>query len=255
MSPELPRLLDYALALAREAGTHTARHFGKPIEVETKSDLSPVTVADRETEELCRRRIAGDWPDHGILGEEFGTVPDRGSGFQWVIDPIDGTKSFISGLPLYTVLLALLKDGKPILGIIHQPILDETVWAGVGLGAYYNGSPTWLRQQADLSKAWLMCTDPTHLLHEYPSAGLELFNSESIIRSWGDGYCYLLVASGRADIMNDPRMNLWDLACLKPIIEEAGGIFSDLEGNPGLGSSCLVANPSLHPTVLRLFRK
>ena len=254
LSPrELNSYLHYAVELAQKAGQHTAKYFAKGVEVELKSDQSPVTVADRETEQLCRRFIAEDWPTHGVIGEEFGNTDDKGSGLTWVIDPIDGTKSFISGLPLYTVLLALLHNGRPVLGVIHQPILAETVFAAQGLGCFYNDKPTSLRKQDELAKAWLMCTDPTALHKAHPAPSRRLFDSVYLSRSWGDGYGYLMVASGRADIMVDPGMFLWDVACIKPIIEEAGGIFSDLSGGLELGTSCLVANPILHPQVLTLF--
>ena len=255
LSPrELNSYLHYAVELARKAGEHTTKYFAKGVEVELKSDQSPVTVADRETEQLCRRLIDEDWPSHGVIGEEYGTKDDQGSGLTWVIDPIDGTKSFISGLPLYTVLLSLLHNGQPVLGVIHQPILRETVFAAQGLGCFYNDKPTSLRSQAELGKSWLMCTDPTHLHKTYPAPSRRLFDAVSLSRSWGDGYGYMLVASGRADIMIDPAMHIWDVACIKPIIEEAGGRFSDLTGNPELGTSCLVANPVLHPQVLTLFK-
>ena len=254
MKPELPQLLDYAVKLAHRAGQHTAKYFATAIAVETKSDQSPVTIADRETEQLCRQQINQDWPRHGIIGEEFGTTPDQGSGYTWVIDPIDGTKSFISGLPLYTVLLALLQDGQPILGVIHQPILQETVFAAVGQGCFYNNAPTRIRPCTQLADAWMMCTDPTHLLKSQPVAAPRLFDSVKISRSWGDGYGYLMLASGRADLMIDPAMNLWDVACLRPIIEEAGGVLTDLQGQRALGQSALAAGPALHTQALALFR-
>jgi len=248
---ELESYRDFALDLSKKAGENTLRWFGKPLEVESKKDLSPVTQADKETEVLCRKLLEERFPEHGIIGEEYGVKEARGTDLVWTLDPIDGTKSFISGLPLYTFLLSLLKDGEPVLGIIYQPVLKQLVWACPGMGAWINDTQARVRSCPKLDEAWMLCTDPSHLLKTHP-ASLALFNSVRLSRSWGDGYGYLLLASGKADIMVDPAMYIWDVAALKPIILEAGGAFCDLEGKPELGTSSLACAPELKNSVLKL---
>lgn len=156
---ELQPYLDFALDLAKKAGDNTKPWFDGIFAVELKDDQSPVTVADRETESLCRSIIEQRYPTHGIIGEEWGNKT-AASPWTWTIDPIDGTKSFISALPLYTFLLSLMHDGRPVLGIIHQPILNQTAWGARGLGAFYNNAPAKLRDCDSLSKAWLLCLIP-----------------------------------------------------------------------------------------------
>ena len=159
--------LDFAREVAIEAGKITLKYFQGTFDVESKADTSPVTIADRETEQFIRARIKDRYPGHGILGEEYG-VENEGARHQWIIDPIDGTKSFVRGVPLYTVLLALLIDGDPRVGIIHNPPLGETVAAATGLGCTYNGQPCHVSDTEELSRAWLQCTDFTHLMRTNP---------------------------------------------------------------------------------------
>ena len=242
----------WAKDLAEEAGLLTLEYFRTVLDVELKGDSSPVTVADRETELFLRRKIEATFPQDAILGEEFGEKAGT-TGYQWILDPIDGTKSFIHGIPLYTVLIALLKDGNPILGVVHCPGLKETLWAARGHGAWFNGKPTCVRPSPGLKKAWVHVTDPSDLLRRWPGSHL-LLKDAGYCRTWGDAYGYLLVASGRADLMIDAKMSLWDLACLLPIIEEAGGVILDLEGHPGLGDSSVAGSPELVQEALRYLR-
>lgn len=258
-SPEgLREFLEFGRDIAQEAGWLTLKYFGKNLEVMSKKDSSPVTEADLEAEKLLRSLISERYPDHGILGEEFEAreaSTSSGPQYQWVLDPIDGTKSFVHGIPLYTNLIALLEDGQPILGIINNPALEELTWAAVGSGAWMNGNPIRVSDCKDLSKAWLQVTDPTDLLRRHPDAAYELIKSVGYTRTWADGHGYAMLARGKADIMLDPIVSLWDVACLKPIVEEAGGRFSDLQGLSKLGTSCLASNGHLHEDLLAFFHK
>ncbi len=247
--PEQDEFLRFALDLAVAGGEITLRYFHKDLEIEVKSDASPVTVADRETEAVIFEMIRGRYPSHGIIGEEQGSFGDDRD-FCWVVDPIDGTKSFVAGVPLYTVLIALLFKGEPILGVIHQPVMRETVWAAVGQGCFFNGKKTQLRPCAQLSEAWLLTTDPTDLLNRWKGSA-ELLQAARYTRTWGDGYGYLMLASGRADLMIDAKMNLWDVACLQPIVTEAGGYLCDLTGKTGLGDSSIAGREDLVVEALR----
>ena len=248
----LKEYLNFAGELSREAGRITLKYFRKQIDIELKDDSSPVTIADRETESFIRSAIQEKYPDHGILGEEHGEVKSD-SPYKWIIDPIDGTKSFIHGIPLYTVLLALLKDGVPCVGVIHNPVLEETAAAATGLGCELNGEPCGVNTKATLEDARVQVTDPADLMRRHPVFTGKLFERVRLCRSWGDGYGYLLVASGRADVMIDPILAVWDVAPLKVVITEAGGEFTDFFGcSDGLSESGIAANGKLHRVVIRL---
>jgi len=255
MNNPLKEYLDFAVGLSEEAGRITRKYFRKHIEVEVKKDSSPVTVADRETEMCIRDAIARRYPGHGILGEEHG-AKEADSPYRWIIDPIDGTKSFIHGIPLYTVLIALLENGEPVLGVIHNPPLGETAAAAAGMGCTFNGAPCRVGSAQTLAEARLQVTDPADLARRYPGFAGKLYAGVKLCRSWGDGYGYLLVASGRADIMMDPVLAAWDVAPLKVIITEAGGAFTDFSGRShALGESAVAANRTLHREVLGLLGK
>lgn len=246
----LGEYLNFAEDIAREAGKHTLSYFRRDIDVEIKSDRSPVTRADRETEQLLRSRIEAAYPDHCVAGEEFG-VPETWGEWTWVIDPIDGTQAFVHGVPLYTVLLALLYENKPVIGVIHNPALDETVSAAVGAGAHYNGRVCRVRECNSLSDAEICTTDFISLARDMPSVHQRIVEHAPFGRTWADGYGYLLLATGRIDAMIDPHMSLWDIAPMYPILEEAGGAVSDRSGNRNpLGDSALAAHPKVHGKLL-----
>jgi histidinol phosphatase-like enzyme (inositol monophosphatase family) len=238
---EIAERLQFAVEIACEAGDGTLRYFRRPdLAVERKADLSPVTVADRSAEELLRERIGKRFPEDAIIGEEFGEKAGR-SGFQWVLDPIDGTKSFIHGVPLYTTLVAVLENDEPQIGVIHAPALGETVYAAKGSGCWYTcGSATKPQAArvstiAALSDGLLLTSEVEGFRLRKSGDAMEVFmrlqKAARLVRTWGDGYGYLMVATGRAEVMIDPIMNLWDAAPLLPIVEEAGGHFSDWNGN------------------------
>jgi histidinol-phosphatase len=253
---ELAELRAFAIDAARAAGRITLETFGSALGFDTKPDGSPVTDADRRAEELLRGRIAEQCPRDGILGEEFGTA-DGDSGRAWTVDPIDGTASFIHGVPLYGVLIGLLDGDEAVLGVIHFPALDETVAAarGGGCGWWQRGvdrSPARVRPTDALHRALVLCTDFTRL--ESPGRALErLARGAGRLRTWGDCYGHALVATGRAEAMIDPRMSPWDSAPLLPVVEEAGGRFTTLAGERrAVGGSALSTNGALHGALLEL---
>lgn len=245
----------FAVELAEAAGTIIRPLFGDPrLAVDTKSDATPVTAADRNAEERIREMIATRYPDHGILGEEFGSERADAE-YTWIIDPIDGTKSFISGCPLFGTLIALLHHGQPVTGLIHQPILNQTC-LGNGTRTLLNGKPARVRDTPDLSAATLLLTSFTSVGQYQDQTGFDqLISRIALARTWGDCYGYLLVASGFADIMLDPIVNDWDKLALIPVIRGAGGIITDWQGgDPVTGTSIVAASPTLHAEVIRLLQ-
>jgi histidinol phosphatase-like enzyme (inositol monophosphatase family) len=242
----------FLLELANASGDFIRPLFAShDVAIEIKADQTPVTAADRGAEELMRAMIAKRFPNHGVLGEEFGS--DRADAeFVWVLDPIDGTKSFATACPLFGTLIALLHRGQPVLGCIHQPILRQLV-VGDGSTTTLNGKPVRLREPANLASATLLVTDTLDVpQHQDPEGWEDLCNRVRMVRTWGDCYGYLLVATGWADIMCDPIMNPWDIAALVPVIRGAGGVITDWQGREPMGAeSILAAHPKLHAEVLR----
>lgn len=254
-TPNLDELLELALEAAREAGEVALRYFERDVLVEWKSDQTPVTVADREGEKLLRGRIEKRFPDHGIVGEEFGVVRAHAP-TRWILDPIDGTQSFIRGVPLWGVMVGVERDGESVLGVVHFPALKETVWARVGGGAWWNGKRARVSSVGRLEDATLLTTD-TRLFGE---AGLRTAFDRLRVRvkferTWGDCYGHALVATGRADIMLDPIMSEWDACALLPILEEAGGRFSDWSGVRTVrGGNAISTNGLLFDAVINVIR-
>ncbi|MGD2121414.1 MAG: inositol monophosphatase family protein, partial [Gemmatimonadota bacterium] len=229
-SPTLERILEFAIGWAREAGAITLQHFGAVLSSQTKGDGTPVTIADRAAETLLRNKIGAEYPDHGILGEEYGET-NPGASIRWILDPIDGTRSFVRGVPIYGVLIGVEVDGVPAVGVAHFPALGETVGAARGHGCLWNGKPARVSPIRTLSDAAALTTDPVELLEGPVASGWEtLVRLTSLARTWGDCYGHILVATGRAEIMIDPVLSPWDAAPFVPILEEAGGRFTDLAG-------------------------
>ncbi|MPY92997.1 MAG: histidinol-phosphatase [Acidimicrobiia bacterium] len=245
----LAELLEEAVALARAAGDRTLRWFRAPdLVVDTKADLTPVTEADRDAERYLRAELGRRHPGDGILGEEEGELAGR-SGRRWIIDPIDGTKAFTHGVPLYSTLLAVLDESGPLVGVVHLPALGQTVYAARGLGCWLDGQPARARSRPGLDGAWVM----TSGLTAWTRARIEAVQSRGAsIRTWGDAYGYSLVATGFADAMVDPEASLWDLAPMPVILAEAGGRFTTLEGagGPEGGSGVGTAGGPLHDELL-----
>lgn len=244
-------LLPEATAISREV---SRRFFKKPLKdigMVSKADASPVTAADLEIETRLRDLINKKFPGHGIIGEEHGSE-NTDAEFVWVLDPIDGTKSFVTGVPLFTTLIALQKHGEPECGAIYQPILDELIW-GNNNECFFNGAPTRMRTVQQLTEATLLVTDARHVGEHHPKANFGALAAESKFwRTWADGYGYTLLATGYADIMLDPVMNPWDIMAAVPVIRGAGGTITDIAGNDAVrGKSIIAACPALHSQVLK----
>ena len=240
--------------LARESGDFIRPLYRQhSVVVETKSDQSPVTIADRGAEELMRARIAKRFPTHGIMGEEYGNERVDAE-FVWVLDPVDGTKTFITGLPLWGTLIALLHGGAPILGCIHQPILDQLV-LGDGTSTQLNGRSVRCRATTQIENSTLLTSDPLTPAKLQSGPAFEALQQRAkLVRTWGDCYGYLLVATGWADIALDPIMNPWDIAALVPIMRGAGGVISDWKGASPFPATSTVAAATreLHDEVIAL---
>jgi histidinol-phosphatase len=250
---ELPSLLEFAVDLARGAGDITLKYFRRKPETSTKTDGSYVTIADREAEAYLRRQIAERFPDDGVLGEEEGETEGR-SGRRWIVDPIDGTFAFVHGVPFYGVLIGLEIEGELSVGVINIPALDEIVSAAKGLGCFLNGEPARVSNTSRLADALLLSTDFSACAQYGFGRAAELMQSRAkTSRTWGDCYGYALVATGRADVMLDPVMNLWDCAALLPIMEEAGGTFTDWRGvRTAHGGNAIATNGLLFDEVMGL---
>ena len=219
--------------------------------VELKADRTPVTLADRRAEEAIREFLRRECPAHGVLGEEFGEVAGDGR-HRWILDPIDGTKSFIHHVPLFGTLIALERDGEPVVGVIACHAVGETASAATGEGAWLNGEPARVSTVASLAEATVSMTSPSRMLSGHPRTFNALAGRVGLLRAWGDCYGYLMVASGRADAMLDPEMNIWDAAALYPIIREGGGRITTWAGEERVGESTAASNGLLHEQVLAL---
>jgi histidinol phosphatase-like enzyme (inositol monophosphatase family) len=255
-----------AKSIARQAGDLTLKYFQTDLfAVNRKQDGSPVTIADQEAESFLRQAILAEFPDDAIVGEEFG-IQEGMSGFNWALDPIDGTKSFISGVPLYGTMVAVIdqrdeRRHKAIIGAVHMPALNEGIFASTGQGAWHyrgNSVPTKarVRNTAELAQAVVLSSSVEGFRGRNDGTSLEdLAQQVQFARTWGDVYGYLLVATGRADAMIDPEMNVWDAAAVLPIIEEAGGRFTDWNNNPTFKHRDSVgSNGLIHEALLAALR-
>ena len=250
----MKELYAFAVDLAQRAGAIPLRYFRTDCPVEQKSDDSPVTVADRRTEEYLREEIEKRCPDDGILGEEFGEKIGR-SGRRWILDPIDGTQSFIRGLPLFGVMIALEEQGTSRIGVIHYPALGETLSALSGLGCFCNGTPCRVSSTSALEQASLSTSYPHKIVQIWGQSMLQRIIQRCAFLSTCDCYGYLLVATGRFDVLVEPILKIWDVAPLFPIFNEAGAIISDRHRQSNLDiTHILVANAALHESLLDLFQ-
>ena len=244
-------IVDFAVGAAQRAGQITLQWYQqRSLAVSAKSDGSPVTEADYAAERLLRSEISAAFPDDTIWGEEEGVWAGR-TGRTWVIDPIDGTKAFVQGVPLYATLLALVDDHGPAVGVICLPALDECVWAGRGRGAHWNGVACRVSDH-DGMEASYVCTSG---LSYWPDPVLERVRATGArIRTWGDAYGYALVATGRAEAMVDPECFDWDVAPMSVIMAEAGGRFSDAAGSDDWRrGSAIATNGLIHEDLLACF--
>jgi histidinol-phosphatase len=254
--------LNQARAAALEAGKLILPYYqSSGLTVDRKRDSSPVTIADRKAEEFLRAGIAREFPKDSILGEEFGEQPGT-SGFRWILDPLDGTKSFIHGVPLFGTLVGVEFNGVCVAGVCHFPALGETAWGAKGLGAWWQSGvgkpkPAMVSKVSQLSDSLFCFTTVQGFARIGRHDAFEkLVAAAGLARGWGDCYGHILVATGRAEVMVDPLMNVWDAAALIPIVEEAGGHFIDWNGvataNTGNGIS---VNAALRDDVLRITKR
>jgi histidinol phosphatase-like enzyme (inositol monophosphatase family) len=246
-------LLQFATDAASEAGKITLKYYQTDLTINRKQDNSVVTVADRQAEQKLRDMIQSRFPEHGILGEEFGEHPGA-SPYRWILDPIDGTLSFIHGVPLYGVLVGLEVDGEPMLGVAHFPALGETVSAARGVGCFWNGVRARVSPTTNLSEALLLTTDiPLLYQHGRGPTYERLQAATRLHRGWSDCYGHILVATGRAEIMLDPVLSVWDTAALLPILQEAGGTFTDWNGQATIyGGNGISTNGHLFEAVMQI---
>ena len=257
MSESLKREMEFARDLVNEAGAVTLRYFQRGVETQWKEDATPVTVADVEAENLIRQRLAAEFPRDGVLGEEKGEQAGS-SGRVWIVDPIDGTKSFIQGVPLYGALLALEENGEAVVGAIGLPGFDEVIFAARGEGCWWNDRRTSVSEVDALSDACIVYTSFAGFETVSPRGGAvrdQLAQSARLLRGWGDAYGYALVATGRADAMIDPTISPWDIAPMSPIMEEAGGRFSDWLGTRGSRvKNAVASNGLVHDEILAILK-
>ena len=251
-------LIAFAEELADLARPIALSYFRTPLDVAAKSDDSPVTIADRTIETVLRAAIEARFPDHGLFGEEMG-IKQSSSPYTWVVDPIDGTKSFISGFPLFGTLVALARDGRPLLGLIDAPATGER-WIGVPGRACFAGRPAITRACRSLADACLYTTSPDAFREESERAGWERVAAKvRLCRFGGDCYIYGLLASGHVDLIVECGLQPYDYMALVPVIEGAGGVITDWEGAPlSFGSSGQVvaaATAELHAAALLQLRQ
>jgi histidinol phosphatase-like enzyme (inositol monophosphatase family) len=247
----MQEFVDFTKQLAKASGDIINSYFRTDINIETKSDDSPVTIADKKAEEAMREMIMKAFPEHGIIGEEFGNHNEDAE-YQWVLDPIDGTKSFITGTFLFGTLIGLMKDRQPILGAIHHSVTSHLL-IGANRETRLNDNLVKVRPNDKLENATLLSTDMADIgKYQNGIAFQQLMARTQLNRTWGDCHGYFLVATGYADIMVDPIMSLWDIVALVPVIEGAGGTITDWNGGAPLdGNGVIATNGQLHEQVLR----
>jgi len=255
MSVDLSQARDLAVKLADTAGPVAMKYFRIPLDIESKGDSSPVTIADREAEKAVRALITAAYPDHGILGEELGD--DRiDAEYVWAIDPIDGTASFVTGKPLFGTLISLLHNGKPIIGVIDMPALGER-WVGVeGQPTTFGTRHSAVRPCADLKDAWLSATSP-HMFLEGEFEKFETLRKRCRRTVYGsDCYAYGMLANGSIDLVVESTMGIYDFCALAPVVTGAGGVMTDWQGHPLTihSESRVIASgdPRMHSAALEI---
>lgn len=251
MNEDLKEFMEFARETALRAGEITLEYFQKNVKPDLKKDGSPVTIADQRAEAFIRQAIEKRFPDHDILGEEMG-VREGSSGYRWIIDPIDGTQSFIHGVPLYGMLIGLEIGGRVEVGVANFPALNEILYAATGLGCWWNGQRASVSQVTRLQEAVVSYTDIGNFKKYGGEEGFQRLAQAAWYRpGWGDAYGYMLVATGRAEVMLDPIMEVWDCAPFPPILREAGGYFGDWQGNETIyGRRSVATSKALLPQVL-----
>jgi myo-inositol-1(or 4)-monophosphatase len=253
---DLQPYLTFARQLAYRAGRITLSHYNKGIQHVFKQDETPVTAADRATEELIRGEIERNYPSHAIVGEEYGAKAGEGNPFRWLIDPIDGTKSFIKGVPFYSVLIALEIEGVSRVGVAYFPALDEILYAADDLGCWWNGRRTRVSEVGDPKRGVFLYTSWSGFRTINRLDMFARFHKEFFIgRGWGDAYGIHMVATGRAEVLLEPVVDVWDVAPFAPIFREAGGFFGSWDGKEGhTHGEALACNAALKEKILELIR-
>jgi len=253
--PTTSELLDFATRLAWTGGRSTLAWFNCDVPAEIKGDGSPVTIADKNAEAVMRALLKERYPDHGVVGEEHGEEPGKVP-IRWIIDPIDGTRTFLRGVPFYGTLVGVEVEGEPTVGVIYIPALDEMVSAGRGLGCRWNGRLCRVASTPTLSSALTVATDETAVRRRMGNERHDAWTKATAMqRTWADCYGYVLVATGRSEIAMDAVMALWDNAPMLPIIEEAGGRFTSWSGERRIdGGDAVATNGLLHDEVLAFLR-
>ena len=251
---DLSSYFDFAVQIAHQAGRITLGYFNTGLPPDFKADDSPVTAADRAAEQFIRGEIEKHYPAHAIVGEEFGENAGQGKPFRWIIDPIDGTKSFMRGVPLYAVLIGLEIEGVVRAGAAYFPALDEMLCAADGLGCWWNGRRARVSQVDALERACICYTTYHNFEGDLP-LWKRLSDAAYMLRGWSDAYGYLAVATGRAEACLDPAMKVWDCGPFPVIFREAGGFFGSWAGEEGhLHGQALAVNAALKSQVLELLR-
>jgi histidinol-phosphatase len=248
--------LDFISDLAYRAGRITLGYFNTGVRPDYKPNDTPVTAADRAAENFIRGELVKKYPTHAILGEETGETAGQDSSMRWIIDPIDGTKSFMRGVPLYAVLIGLEIEGVVQAGAAYYPGTDEMLCAADGEGAWWNGRRAHVSEESSIDRAWI-CFTETSNMGEYGRAEAwgRICARAYAARGWGDAYGYLAVATGRAEAMLDPIMETWDCGPFPVILKEAGGYFGSWDGREGhLHREALACNSALLPEILRLIK-
>lgn len=250
---DLSQYSKFMISLAEQSAKIIKSYFFNPkLQIDIKSDRSPVTQADKEAEEVMRKLIQKKYPTHGIIGEEYGSEKESAE-FIWTIDPIDGTKSFISGVPLFGTMISLCHQGRPILGLIHQPILNM-LCIGNNTSTKVNGKQVKLRTVNHLPQASLLTSDIKNIETYQNKKNFDLLVKKTdLFRTWGDAYGYLMVAAGLADILIDAVISKWEICAIVPIITGAGGVVTSWNGGNALkDGSCVVANTNIHWEVIKI---
>ncbi len=253
---DLKPTLEFATDLAYRAGQITLGYFRAGVRPDYKADDTPVTAADRAAETFIRSELEKKFPDHAILGEEFGETGEQTGSMRWIIDPIDGTKSFMRGIPLYAVLIGLEVEGVIRVGAAYYPGTDEMLCAAEGEGAWCNGRRAHVSEVSTLERAWVCFTSVRNMSRYRREEAWDRINTRAYVsRGWSDAYGYLAVATGRAEVMLDPIMAIWDCGPFPVILKEAGGYFGSWDGRDGhLFNEALACNSVLLPEILRLIK-
>jgi histidinol-phosphatase len=245
--------LDAVAEVARLAGSTALRHYRTDLAVTTKADGSPVSIADLEAERAARYWINQYFPGDAIVGEEEGPSEPPNAAHRWIIDPIDGTLSFIRGVPLWGTMIGVMSGDNVLAGAVFFPALDELIVAADSAGCWHNGSRCSVSEVSNLAEATILTTDGRFRDNaDRQRKWAALTTRAALVRTWGDCYGYLLVATGRAEVMVDNRLHIWDYAPLVPIVREAGGIITDWRGNAAFGGDAIATNRLLADDVRRV---